>query len=241
MTGRLAGDHGDGDPGHDAAGDRGDRHAEALRPRPCGKREITGHVTLSNCARAIGTDRSDPRRRFRHRDGEFIVIVGPSGCGKSTLLRMVRGWRRSRRRGAIGGARQRGWSRWTRHRHGVPELRALPAHVGATNMAYGLKIAGHAEGGDRTRVAEAARCCRSSPISTASRARCRAASASASPWAAPSCASRRCSCSTSRCPTSTPSCACRCGWRSRRCSAKLGITSLYVTHDQVEAMTWPTG
>ena len=43
--------------------------------------------------------------------------------------------------------------------------------------------------------------------STAIRASSRAASASASPWAAPSCATRRCSCSTSRSPTSTPSCA----------------------------------
>ncbi len=28
---------------------------------------------------------------FEVRDGEFIVLVGPSGCGKSTLLRMVAG------------------------------------------------------------------------------------------------------------------------------------------------------
>ncbi|TMJ73835.1 MAG: ABC transporter ATP-binding protein, partial [Alphaproteobacteria bacterium] len=43
-------------------------------------------------------------------------------------------------------------------------------------------------------------------------------SASASPWAAPSCASRRRSCSTSRSPTSTPSCACRCAPRSASCT-----------------------
>ncbi|MQQ08612.1 sn-glycerol-3-phosphate ABC transporter ATP-binding protein UgpC [Epibacterium sp. SM1979] len=28
---------------------------------------------------------------FQIRDGEFIVLVGPSGCGKSTLLRMIAG------------------------------------------------------------------------------------------------------------------------------------------------------
>ena len=39
------------------------------------------------------------------------------------------------------------------------------------------------------------------------RANCQAGSASASRWAAPSCASRACSCSTSRCRTWTPSCA----------------------------------
>ena len=64
-----------------------------------------------------------------------------------------------------------------------------------------------------------------------------AASASASRSAAPSCASRRPSCSTSRCPTSTRRCACRCGSRSRGCTKTLGTTAIYVTHDQVEAMT----
>ncbi|WP_319528893.1 sn-glycerol-3-phosphate ABC transporter ATP-binding protein UgpC [uncultured Cohaesibacter sp.] len=28
---------------------------------------------------------------FKIRDGEFVVLVGPSGCGKSTLLRMIAG------------------------------------------------------------------------------------------------------------------------------------------------------
>ena len=48
---------------------------------------------------------------------------------------------------------------------------------------------------------------------------------------------RRCSSWTSRCRTSTPSCASRCGPRSPSCSATLGVTTIYVTHDQVEAMT----
>jgi sn-glycerol 3-phosphate transport system ATP-binding protein len=34
-----------------------------------------------------------------------------------------------------------------------------------------------------------------------------------------------------------PSCACRCASRSRNCICALGQTTLYVTHDQVEAMT----
>ena len=50
----------------------------------------------------------------------------------------------------------------------------------------------------------------------------RAASASASRWAAPSCASRRSSSSTSRSRTSTPSCASRCAPRSRSSSSGSG-------------------
>ena len=73
--------------------------------------------------------------------------------------------------------------------------------------------------------------------SSAGPASSRAASASASPWAAPSCASRPSTSWTSRSPTSMPSCACRCAPRSRSSSIGSGTTTIYVTHDQVEAMT----
>ena len=66
------------------------------------------------------------------RDREFVVFVGPSGCGKSTLLRIVAGLEaatsgahRHRRPRRLGRASAR-----ARHRHGVPELRALPAPLG---------------------------------------------------------------------------------------------------------------
>ena len=48
---------------------------------------------------------------------------------------------------------------------------------------------------------------------------------------------RRPSCSTSRCPTSTRSCAPRCGIEIKRLHQRLGTTIVFVTHDQVEAMT----
>jgi sn-glycerol 3-phosphate transport system ATP-binding protein len=62
-------------------------------------------------------------------DGEFVVIVGPSGCGKSTLLRMVAGLEEisgGEIASAAGG--QRPGAGRARHRDGVPELRAVPAH-----------------------------------------------------------------------------------------------------------------
>ena len=48
---------------------------------------------------------------------------------------------------------------------------------------------------------------------------------------------RRCSAWTSRCRISTPSCACRPVLRSPLCKGVWGTTTVYVTHDQVEAMT----
>jgi multiple sugar transport system ATP-binding protein len=45
------------------------------------------------------------------------------------------------------------------------------------------------------------------------------------------------SCSTSRCRTSTPSSGSRCAPRSRSCTSACGKTVVYVTHDQIEAMT----
>ena len=61
---------------------------------------------------------------------EFIVLVGPSGCGKSTTLRMIAGLEEiSGGEISIGGdGGQRPAAEGPRHRHGVPELRALSAH-----------------------------------------------------------------------------------------------------------------
>ena len=65
-------------------------------------------------------------------DGEFLVLVGPSGCGKSTALRMVAGLEdistgvhEDRRPGG-----EHPVAEGPRHRHGVPVVRAVPAHDG---------------------------------------------------------------------------------------------------------------
>ena len=69
------------------------------------------------------------------------------------------------------------------------------------------------------------------------RSSCPAASASASRSAARSSAIPRSSCSTSRSPTSMPRCAYQMRLEIARLHADLGATMIYVTHDQVEAMT----
>ncbi len=140
-------------------------------------------------------------------------------------------WSRGSRRSPRGDGRhrrprrQRGRAGRPRHRHGVPELRALSAHERLRQHGLWPAQPRHAQGRDRrARAGGRAHPRDRAACSTASRGSSPAASASASPWAAPSCASRRCSCSTSRCPISTPSCACRCASRSASCSAALGAT-----------------
>ena len=173
-------------------------------------------------------------------DGEFVVIVGPSGCGKSTLLRMVAGLeahhgRRGRHRRSRGEpARAQG----ARHRDGVPELRALSAHERVRQHGLWTAHSRLHPQRDRRRVsARPPRFSSSALCSNASRASFRAASGSGSPWDARSCASPRYSCSTNRCRTSTPSCAVQMRFEIQKLHRRLGTTSLYVTHDQVEAMT----
>jgi sn-glycerol 3-phosphate transport system ATP-binding protein len=75
-------------------------------------------------------------------DGEFIVIVGPSGCGKSTLLRMVAGLETiTAGEIAIGGKRVNEVEPKDRNIAMVFQNYALYPHMTVyDNMAYGLKI-----------------------------------------------------------------------------------------------------
>src|SRR5512143_2563038 len=75
-------------------------------------------------------------------DGEFIVIVGPSGCGKSTLLRMVAGIERiTGGQVAIGERVVNELEPKDRDIAMVFQNYALYPHMSVfDNMAYGLKI-----------------------------------------------------------------------------------------------------
>ncbi len=92
-------------------------------------------------------------------DGEFCVFVGPSGCGKSTLLRMVAGLEET-----TGGAINIGARDVTREdpsERGVAmvfQTYALYPHMTvAENMGFGLKMTGHPKPEVDRKVAEASR------------------------------------------------------------------------------------
>ena len=50
-----------------------------------------GTISLKNARKAFGDVVIIPGASLDIKDGEFVVFVGPSGCGKSTLLRMIAG------------------------------------------------------------------------------------------------------------------------------------------------------
>ncbi len=90
-------------------------------------------------------------------DGEFCVFVGPSGCGKSTLLRMVAGLEETTE-GQIN-IGERDVTRLDPAERGVAmvfQTYALYPHMTvAENMGFGLKMNGHPASEIGAKVAEA--------------------------------------------------------------------------------------
>ena len=91
-------------------------------------------------------------------DGEFIVILGPSGCGKSTLLRMVAGLETiTAGEIAIGGRVVNNLEPKDRDIAMVFQNYALYPHMSVyDNMAYGLRIRGLTKEEIDSRVQKAA-------------------------------------------------------------------------------------
>jgi sn-glycerol 3-phosphate transport system ATP-binding protein len=115
-------------------------------------------VNVVNIAKEFGKVRVIDGVNCDIRDGEFIVILGPSGCGKSTLLRIIAGLET-----ASGGQIEIGGRVVT---HVEPKDRniafvfqnyALYPHMTVWhNMAYGLKVRGMPRPQIEARVKEAA-------------------------------------------------------------------------------------
>jgi sn-glycerol 3-phosphate transport system ATP-binding protein len=172
-------------------------------------------------------------------DGEFIVIVGPSGCGKSTLLRMVAGLETvSAGDVLIGGERANDKEPMDRDIAMVFQNYALYPHMSVRqNMGYGLKIAGLPKDQINAKVGEAARLLQletlldRKPKQLSGGQRQRVAMGRA--------IVREPAVFLFDEPLSNLDAKLRVQMRLeiKELQSKLGITSLYVTHDQVEAMT----
>ena len=172
-------------------------------------------------------------------DGEFVVLVGPSGCGKSTLLRMVAGLESvSEGEIAIGGRVVNGLEPKDRDIAMVFQNYALYPHMSVKeNMSYGLKIRGIARATIESRVAQAAKILELEPLLTR---RPRELSGGQRQRVAMGRAIvREPSVFLFDEPLSNLDAKLRVQMRLeiQRLHARLATTSLYVTHDQIEAMT----
>ena len=172
-------------------------------------------------------------------DGEFIVIVGPSGCGKSTLLRMVAGLETvSAGEVQIDGVRVNEAEPMDRDIAMVFQNYALYPHMSVfDNMAYGLKIRGVHKSEIRSRVTSAANMLQledfldRKPRELSGGQRQRVAMGRA--------IVRKPKAFLFDEPLSNLDAKLRVQMRLeiKDLQRELGTTSLYVTHDQVEAMT----
>jgi sn-glycerol 3-phosphate transport system ATP-binding protein len=173
------------------------------------------------------------------RDGEFVVIVGPSGCGKSTLLRMIAGLERiSQGEISIGERVVNDLEPAERDIAMVFQNYALYPHMSVyNNMAYGLKIKGIAKDEIEKRVNRTAEILeigdylKRSPRQLSGGQRQRVAMGRA--------IVREPSVFLFDEPLSNLDAKLRVQMRLeiKKLQERLGITSVYVTHDQVEAMT----
>ena len=115
-------------------------------------------VDLRNVRKSYGTLEVIHGIEMQVADGEFVVIVGPSGCGKSTLLRMVAGLEAiTSGQIAIGERVVNDLEPKDRDIAMVFQNYALYPHMSVFgNMAYGLRIRGLAKADIEQRVKRAA-------------------------------------------------------------------------------------
>ena len=105
------------------------------------------------------------------------------------------------------------------------------------NIAFGLRARKRRRAEDREAGEACRRHARHRALLERFRASFRAASASASPSAAPSCAMRGSFCSTNRCRNLDAQLRDEMRGEIKRLHQEIGTTMIYVTHDQIEAMT----
>jgi multiple sugar transport system ATP-binding protein len=196
-------------------------------------------VTLRNIKKYFGSTQVIPGVDLEIGHGEFVVFVGPSGCGKSTLLRMIAGLEET------SSGQLAFWERDVTHtpasERGVAmvfQSYALYPHMTVfDNMAFGLRTAKMPEQDVQRRVGDVARVLqldsllqrKPKALSGGQRQRVaigRAIVKSPQVFLFDE-------------PLSNLDAALRVQMRIEiaRLHRQLGATMIYVTHDQVEAMT----
>jgi multiple sugar transport system ATP-binding protein len=198
-------------------------------------------VTYDQATRVYpGADKpSVDKLNIEIQDGEFLVLVGPSGCGKSTSLRMLAGLEEvNDGRILIGDRDVTNLSPKDRDVAMVFQNYALYPHMSvADNMGFALKIAGVDKSEIRSRVEEAAKILdlteyldrKPKALSGGQRQRVamgRAIVRSPQVFLMDE-------------PLSNLDAKLRVQTRAQIASLqrRLGVTTVYVTHDQTEAMT----
>ncbi len=171
--------------------------------------------------------------------GSLTVLLGPSGCGKSTILRLIAGLENvSSGSIAIGGNEVTHMDPAKRGVSMVFQSYALFPHLNVQeNILFGLKVRGISQSERRSRLDESARMVgleellNRKPAQLSGGQRQRVALAR-------SIVSRRRVCLMDE-PLSNLDAKLRAEMRDeiRSLQQKLGLTMVYVTHDQVEAMT----
>ncbi|WP_415716631.1 ABC transporter ATP-binding protein [Roseibium sp.] len=196
-------------------------------------------VILNNVQKRFGSVEVIPDLSLRIADGSFTVLVGPSGCGKSTLLRMIAGLEDvSGGQVTIGGEDVTGAEPDKRGIAMVFQSYALYPHMTVRqNIGFALRLAKRPKQEIKERVEEAAEILQLGPLldrkprqlSGGQRQRVAIGRAIV----------RNPKVFLFDEPLSNLDAALRTQMRVELAElhAKLGATMIYVTHDQVEAMT----
>ncbi len=114
-------------------------------------------VELTNVSKAYGSTRAVDGISLQVQQGEFLTLLGPSGCGKTTTLRMIGGFEfPTAGTVAIDGAIMGNRPPYRRPVNTVFQNYALFPHMTVgQNVGYGLEMAGVPKAERQRRVAEA--------------------------------------------------------------------------------------
>jgi spermidine/putrescine transport system ATP-binding protein len=126
-------------------------------PAPGASDELPPDVEILDVTKRFGDVTAVDRMRLRIAHGEFYSILGPSGCGKTTTLRMIAGFEQpTAGEIMLAGKPIAGVPPYRRNVNTVFQHYALFPHMDvAQNVGYGLRQRRTSRDEERKRVAEA--------------------------------------------------------------------------------------